>query len=287
MKRPSFVMIQLVFVLWLMSFSLVQAAAPIRLSFAGGSVGATWYSLGSGFVKVIQTYCPDITMTLEAGGGTKNLRLIAQNPNVIGFTNVDLAYDAVIGRGDFKTKLPLQALMAGHASQIYIITNQNSGINKFEDLRGKAVAVGSPGSGTATASQMVLNPLGITNKDIKPKLLSTGDACDGIKDRVLDAAVIFSGTPIPSITELSITHKIKFIPITQDMAKKIQEHYPYINPVQIPAGTYKGQSAPIETVEWDSYLMANTGLPLDVGYRIVKALFEHTQELGSGSVWES
>ena len=62
-------------------------------------------------------YCPDMAITLESGAAVKNVRVIAQNPNVIGFTNLDLAYYAINGGGDFDKKLPLQAMMAGHPSQ--------------------------------------------------------------------------------------------------------------------------------------------------------------------------
>ena len=289
MKRCSFIMIQLVLVLWLMGSSLVQAADPIKLSLTAGPIGAAWYSLGSGFVKVIQTYCPDMAITLESGAAVKNVRVIAQNPNVIGFTNLDLAYYAINGGPDFDKKLPLQALMAGHPSQVYLITTDDTGINTIEDLRGKSVSIGPPASGAETSARMVLNAHGITYNDIKPKRLSTQETCDSLRDKLIVAGFIFSGTPVPSLMELSVTHKIKIIPIKPEMVKKIQEQYPYIYKDTIPAGTYKGQSASVDTIAWDTYLMANNALPVDVGYKMVKALLEHNQELvaahPTGAFW--
>ncbi len=289
MKRRSFIMIQLVLVLWLMGSSLGHAAVPIKLSLTAGPIGAAWYSLGSGFVKVIQTYSADMAITLESGAAVKNVRVIAQNPNVIGFTNLDLAYNAINGVAEFDKKLPLQGLMAGHPSQVYIITTEDTGINKIEDVRGKSVSIGPPASGAETSARMVLNAHGITYNDIKPKRLSTQETCDSLRDKLIVAGFIFSGTPVPSLMELSVTHKIKIIPIRQDMVKKIQEQYPYIYKDIIPAGTYKGQSTPIDTIDWDTYLMANSALPIDVGYKIVKALLEHHQELvaahPTGAFW--
>jgi TRAP transporter TAXI family solute receptor len=279
MKRRLFAIIQLVLFMCLIGSSPVQAADPIKLSLIAGPIGSAWYSLASGFVKVIQTHCPDITITLEVGAAVKNVRVIAQNPNIIGFTNLDLAYSAITGGAPFDQKLPLRGLMAGHPSQVHIFTTEDSGINKIEDLRGKAVSIGAPGSGTETSARNVLNAHGITYNDIKPKRLNTQETCDNLKDRIISAGFVFSGIPIPSLMELTITNKIKIIPIRSEMIKKIEEKYPYIYKYTIPAGTYKGQSAPVDTIAWDTYLIANSALPNDVCYKMVKALLEHNEDL--------
>ncbi len=289
MKRHRFLIIQMVLALLLIGATFVRAAEPVKLSLTAGPIGAAWYSLGSGFVKVIQTYCSDTTITLESGAAVKNVRIIAQNPNVIGFTNLDLAYYAIQGTQEFDKKLPLQALMAGHPSQVYLVTTEDTGIKRVEDLRGKSVSIGPPASGAETSARMILNAHGITYNDIKPKRLSTQETCDSLRDKIVVAGFIFSGSPVPSIMELAVTHKIKIIPIQQDMIKKLQVQYPYTYGDNIPAGMYPGQPAAVETIAWDTYLMANSALPAETGYKIVKALLEHNKDLvaahPTGSYW--
>ena len=265
-----------------------RPAEPVRLSLASGPIGAAWYSLGSSFVQVIQKRAPGIIITLEAGAAVKNVRVIAQKPNVIGFTNLDLAYDAIRGVGEFDKKLPLQALMAGHPSHAYLITLEDLGINSVEDLRGKAVSIGPPASGAETTARMVLGAHGMSYKDVKAKWLGTQETCDALRDRIIVGGFIFSGSPVPAVMELAVTHKLKIVPIRPDVVKKIQEQYPYVGLDQIPAGMYKGQPAPLDLIAWDTYLMANSQLPEGVGYSIVKALAENTQELvthPSGAYW--
>jgi len=243
-----------------------RPAEPVRLSLASGPIGAAWYSLGSSFVQVIQKRAPGIIITLEAGAAVKNVRVIAQKPNVIGFTNLDLAYDAIRGVGEFDKKLPLQALMAGHPSHAYLITLEDLGINSVEDLRGKAVSIGPPASGAETTARMVLGAHGMSYKDVKAKWLGTQETCDALRDRIIVGGFIFSGSPVPAVMELAVTHKLKIVP----------------------AGMYKGQPAPLDLIAWDTYLMANSQLPEGVGYSIVKALAENTQELvthPSGAYW--
>ena len=264
------------------------SAEPARLSLVAGPIGAAWYSLGSSFVQVVQKKASDVIITLEAGAAVKNVRVIAQKPNVIGFTNLDLAYDAIQGKGEFDKKLPLQALMAGHPSHAYLITLEEAGINRVEDLRGKAVSIGPPASGAETTARMTLNAHGMTYNDVKAKWLGTQETCDALRDKIIVAGFIFSGSPVPSVMELAVTHKVKIVPIQPEMVKKIQEQFPYVGLDRLPAGTYKNQTAPVDLIAWDTYLMANPQLPEEVGYKVVKALLENTQELvshPSGAYW--
>jgi len=219
----------------------------------------------------------------------KNVRVISQNPNVIGFTNLDIAYYAVNGGREFDKKVPLLALMAGHPSQVYLVTIEDYGINRVEDLRGKSISIGPPGSGAETSARMVLAGHGMTYNDVKAKWLSTQETCDSLRDKIIVGGFIFSGTPVPAIMELAVTHKVKIIPIRQEIIKKLQEQFPYVYPDQIPPVTYKGQNASVDTIAWDTYLVAHSGLPEEVGYKVVKALLEHNKELvaahPSGSYW--
>ncbi len=265
-----------------------QSGEPTRLSMVAGPIGAAWYSLGSSFVQVIQKNAPGIIITLEAGAAVKNVRVIAQKPNVIGFTNLDLAWDAFQGTGEFDKKLPLQALLAGHPSHAYLITLEDTGINSVEDLRGKPVSIGPPASGAETTARMTLAAHGMSYKDISAKWLGTQETCDALRDKIIVAGFIFSGSPVPSVMELAVTHKLKIVPIRAEVVKKIQEKHPYVGIDRLPANTYKNQPAPVDLIAWDTYLMANVQLPEDVGYKVTKALLENTKELvshPSGAYW--
>jgi TRAP transporter TAXI family solute receptor len=278
-----------------LSLVLVCLGAPavagevVRLSIATGPVNATWYPLGGAMTKIVGKQCPDIAITLETGNAVKNCRTVGGNPNVIALTNLDNAYFAVKGEGDFKEKIPLAAMMKGHFSQVHILSLEEFGINRVEDLRGKTVGIGAPASGHEATARPVLATYGITYQDIKAKWLGPPEMVDALKDKTIAAAFIFAGIPVPGITELAITHKIKLIPIRQEMIAKIIEKYPYFSAYQIPAGTYKGQSYPVDTLGIESYLVANAALSQNVVYKIVKAIGENVDELAAihplGKFW--
>jgi hypothetical protein len=253
----------------------------VRLSIATGPVNATWYPLGGAMAKVVSRQCPDIPVTTETGNAVKNCRTVGGNPNVIALTNLDNAYFAFRGEGDFKEKVPLMAMMKGHFSQVHILSLEEFGINRIEDLRGKPVGIGAPASGHEATARPILRTYGISYQDIKAKWLGAAEMVDALKDKTIAAAFIFAGTPVPGITELALTHKIKLIPISQEMIAKIVEKYPYFSPVQIPADTYKGQSYSVNTVAIESCLVCNTAVSQNVVYNIVKAISENVNELAA------
>jgi uncharacterized protein len=292
--KISKVIITLVSVLSLVLTALGAPAVAdevVRLSIATGPVNATWYPLGGAMTKIVGKQCPDIAITLETGNAVKNCRTVGGNPNVIALTNLDNAFFAVRGEGDFKEKIPLMGMMKGHFSQVHILTLEEFGINRVEDLRGKPVGIGAPASGHEATARPVLGTYGITYQDMKAKWLGPPEMVDALKDKTIAAAFIFAGIPIPGITELALTHKIKLIPISQEMIAKIVEKYPYFFPYQIPAGTYKGQSYPVNTVSIESYLVSNSALSQNVVYKIVKAIGENVDELAAihplGKFWTS
>jgi TRAP transporter TAXI family solute receptor len=266
-----------------------DAGETVRLSIVTGPVNATWYPLGGGMTQIVGKQYPEIVVTLEAGNAVKNCRTIGGNPNVFGLTNLDNAYYAVRGEGDFKEKLPLVGMMIGHLSQVHILSLEEFGINRVEDLRGKPVGIGAPASGHEATARPVLATHGITYQDIKAKWLGAPEMVAALRDKTIVAAFIFAGIPVPGITELAVTHKIKLISISREMIAKIGDKYPYFSPYQIPANTYKNQPVPVDTVGIETYLVANTALSQNVVYKIVKAIGENTNELAAihpmGKFW--
>src|SRR5215210_7448017 len=87
----------------------------------------------------------------------KKMKLVAGESRDIAFSLADTAADAVDGREDFEgEQVPAQALAQLYINYTQIATTAGSGINNIEDLRGKSVSVGSPGSGTEVIALRVL-----------------------------------------------------------------------------------------------------------------------------------
>jgi ABC-type amino acid transport substrate-binding protein len=92
---------------------------------------------------------------------------------------------------------------------IQIVTLQKTGIATVDDLKGKRVAVGAPGSGTEANARQILEVHEITYRDITEHFLPFGEAVDALRDGRIDAAFLTAGIPTAAVIDLDATEKPK------------------------------------------------------------------------------
>jgi TRAP transporter TAXI family solute receptor len=64
-----------------------------------------------------------------------------------------------------------------------------------------------------------------------------------------------------------------------DQVAKVREAFPELTPSLIPAGTYPSLTTDYRSFGLYNFAIVNEALPDDLVYKIVKAVFEHHQEL--------
>ena len=84
-----------------------------------------------------------------------------------------------------------------------MVTLERTGIKTYEDLKGKKVSVGAPGSGTYANAEQLLEIHGLTMDDIKPQNLDFGESQESLQAGQIDAAFITAGTPTGAVEALN------------------------------------------------------------------------------------
>src|SRR5690606_20538184 len=97
-----------------------------------------------------------------------------------------------------------------------------------------------------------------------------------IKNRQLDATLQSAGLGVASIRDLATSVPINVVAVPKAEVEKIGS--PYI-PVTIPAGTYDGQAADVETAAVGNFLITHDGVPEETAYQMTKLLFESLPQL--------
>ena len=184
-----------------------QAQQPKQLSIATGGTGGIYYPLAGGFGTIIAKEIPGITATAEVTGGSlDNLKLIGAGNADVAFTQVDTAVDAINGRDKFPKKLPIRALVVMYSNLMQVVTLEGNGITKFEDLKGKRVSTGAPGSGTEIFAFRVIEGYGLDkDKDMTRERLSAAESANALKDKKIDAFMFVAGVPTSAITDVAAT----------------------------------------------------------------------------------
>ena len=117
----------------------------------------------------------------------------------------DTVYQGYSGTGRFEgQQLPMtRALASLYANMIQIATLADSDITSLQDLKGKRVSVGAPGSGTEVNAQTLLNANGITYDDIEEQRLNFNETADALRNGDIDAGFWSVGAPTSSILNLA------------------------------------------------------------------------------------
>lgn len=258
---------------------------PSRLAVATGGTTGVYFPLGGAFANIISENIEGVSANAEStGASVENVNLLNNGDVDFAMVQNDISYYGFNGVEMFDDQAAmtnLRGLASLYPETIQIVAKSDSGIMSVQDLVGKRVAVGAPGSGTEANARQILEAHGISYDDITPDYLSFGEAADGLKDGNVQAAFVTAGTPTAAITDLATTHGVTIVPILPDVAAALIADYPYYADVVIPAGTYKDQNEDIPSVAVMAMLAVNADLDEDLVYEITKALFENLGSLAS------
>ncbi len=250
------------------------------ISIVTGGTGGTYYPLGGAMATIISDNT-DVEATAQSSGASaENMQALADGNADIAFTQTDIASYAKNGVLMFEgNKIEnVQAIGTLYPETIQIVTLADSGINSIEDLKGKTVSVGAPGSGTLANAQQILEVHGMSFDDLNAQNLAFDESTEGIQDGNIDAAFITSGTPTGSVDALGAVKGVKLIPIEQEKINSLIAKYPYYAKEVVSKGTY-GLTEDVSSVAVLAMLVVSTELNEDTVYDITKAIFENTDKI--------
>jgi uncharacterized protein len=260
------------------------AALAQNVSIATGGTGGVYYPLGGGMAAVLSKYVQGMQATAEVtGGSVANLQLIGTGKPYLAMTMVDAGLDALKGQDKFTGKpVPVRTLMVMYPNRMHVVSIEGSGVTKMSDLKGKRVSTGSGGSATEVMAFRVIEAAGLDkDKDMKRERLGVAESVNALKDRKIDAFFWVGGLPTAAVTDLANSPgvKIKMIDhanLVGAMNKKYGNLY-----VQDTIGkdVYKGMEADNKQATVMNLLVAHQNMDEKTAYNIVKAVFEHREEL--------
>jgi hypothetical protein len=259
-------------------------AQQTNIAIATGGTGGVYYPLGGGMANVLSKYLPSVQATARVtGGSVDNLKLIGNGQSEVALVMVDAALDALKGEDKFKNnKVEVRSLMVLYPNRMHVVSVEGRGVEKIDDIKGKRVSTGSPGSATEVMAFRVIEAAGLDkDKDMRRERLGVAESVNAIKDGKIDAFFWVGGLPTAAVTDLGATPgvKIKMIDTAHLVDKMNQKYGNLYSAGVIKAKTYPTQETdnPVSVVQ--NILVANASMPDKVAYDIVKTLFDKRPEL--------
>ena len=163
-----------------------------------------------------------------------------------------------------------------HGEPFTVIARADSGIETFEDLKGKRVNIGNPGSGQRATMEVVMNALGWTLDDFAlASELKPAEQSAALGDNKVDAIIYTVGHPNGSIQEATTTVDARIIPVTGPEIDALIADNPYYAAATIPGGMYTGTDEDVSTFGVKATFVTSADVPDDVVYEVVKAVFDN------------
>jgi len=259
-----------------------QAAETRFITIGTGGVTGVYYPTGGAICRLVNKgrKTHNIRCSVEStGGSVYNINTIRAGELDMGVAQSDWQYHAYNGTSKFKEKGPfkeLRAVFSVHPEPVTVIARADSGITQIDQVKGKRLNIGNPGSGTRATWEVLESALGWQRSDLK---LATGfksaEMAQKMCDNQIDAYFWLVGHPSASTKEAVTTCDATIVNVTGPAVDKLVKENSFYRTAIIPGGMYKGSPKDVKTFGVGATFVSSTKTPADVVYEVVKAVFEN------------
>jgi TRAP transporter TAXI family solute receptor len=274
---------------WLTAISMLAlvlsagtaTAKTTFISIGTGGTGGIYYPYGGGVAEIWTKYVKDVKAVAEVtGASVENVKLAHKGETVVGEVMGDVAVAGYQGTSKFKGKKHhILGMAVMYPNLLQVVSLKSSGITNIEQVTGRNISTGSPGSGTNFMAEAVLKALGIQKGDYKDSRLSFTESANALRDGTIEVGIWSVGPGTSSILDLSTTHDIHIIGFTARQSEKILAANATYSAVDLGGGVYRGVDKPVPTIGVWNVMICQSTLAEDMVYNLVKALYEHNDYL--------
>ena len=250
-----------------------------------GGVTGVYYAAGGAICRLVNKDRAKhgIRCSVESTGGSVfNINTIKAGELDMGFAQSDVHYNATKGLNQFKDAGAfgdLRAVFSVHPEPFTVMARKELNAKDFNDLKGKRVNVGNPGSGTRASMEELLAAKGWTMKDFSlASELKADEHGPALCDGKIDAFFYGVGHPSANIQDPATTCGAKLVSITGPEVDKLVKDKPYYAYADIPAKLYPNNPDGAKTYGVLATVVASAKTPPDTVYQVVRAVFENFDE---------
>jgi len=247
------------------------------ISIGTGGTGGIYYPYGGGVAEIWTKYVKGVKAVAEVtGASVENVKLAHKGETVIGEVMGDVAVAGFKGLSKFKGKKhDILSMAIMYPNLLQVVTLKKSGITNIEQIKGKKISSGSPGSGTNFMAEAVIKALGVSLDSYSDSRLSFTETANALRDGTIEVGFWSVGPGTSSILDLATTHDIRILSFTPEQQKKILAANNEYSAVDLAGGVYKGVDSAVPTIGVWNVMICQASLKEDLVYNLVKALYDH------------
>jgi len=269
----------------MVSTAFSASAEDTFVTIGTGGVTGVYYPTGGAICRLVNKSRDEhgVRCSVESTGGSiYNLNTIRSGELDLGIVQSDWQYHAYNGSSEFADAGPfkdLRAVFSIHPEPFTVVARSDAGIKTFDDLKGKRVNIGNPGSGQRGTMEVLMKQYGWTNDDFKlVSELKAAEQSKALCDNKIDAMVYTVGHPSGAIKEATTSCDSKIVEVSGPNVDKLVADNSFYRVASVPGGMYNGNPDDVMTFGVGATFVTSSKVPEAVVYQIVKAVFDNFED---------
>ncbi|KGB81547.1 C4-dicarboxylate ABC transporter substrate-binding protein [Rhodovulum sp. NI22] len=261
------------------------AQAEEFITIGTGGVTGVYYPTGGAICRLVNKGRKEhgIRCSVEStGGSVYNINTIREGELEFGVAQSDWQYHAYHGTSKFEEAGPfegLRAVFSVHPEPFTVVARADSGIKTFDDLKGKRVNLGNPGSGARGTFEVVMAEKGWTTDDFALAAeLKPAEQAAALCDNQVDAIVFTVGHPSGTIQEATTACDSVIVAVEGAEIDKLISENAFYRTATIPGGMYRGSDEDVKTFGVGATFVTSDAVSEEAVYTVVKSVFENFED---------
>lgn len=266
----------------LSSFSAASFASTEFITIGTGGVTGVYYPAGGAICRLINKDRKEhgIRCSVEStGASVYNVNSIRSGELNFGIAQSDVVYHAYRGEAEFKkagADKNLRTVFALYPEVFTIVARADKNIKEFDDLKGKRVNIGNPGSGQRSTLEAILAEQGKSTAIYSLRAeLKASEMASALCDNKIDAMIYFVGHPSGAIKEATTTCESRLVNVRGKAIEQIIKKKPFYQKAEIAAGLYRNNPSATQSFGAITLLTTSSKTSDKAVYTLVKAVFEN------------
>ena len=275
-------------VMTLMAAAMMLLAPPgnarQEIMIGAGSITGLYFGVAQHICDLVNRYSSGKYQCSgrPALGSVFNINAVTGGLLDFGMAQSDRNWQATLGRSDWQDKPTesLRSVFSLHPETVMLVARRDSGIRRIEDLRGKRVNIGNPGSGQRGNAEDILRLHGFDlAKDLVASEWQQHEASRAIVAGEIDAFFYTAGNPSDAVQVPATQSELVLIPLNGETILHFVSGKTFYMMTEIPAGTYPGNDQATPTYGVRASLVSSVNTPEELVYDVTRIVFEHLDEL--------
>lgn len=261
---------------------MVEARSVKFISIGTGSVTGVYYPAGGAICRLVNRgrRSHGIRCSVEStGGSVYNLNSIRSGEMDIAVAQSDQQYYAYRGVDRFTNVGPdrnLRSIFSLHSEPFTVIARADARVRTFDDIRGKRVNIGNPGSGMRATMEVLMRKKGWTSRDFKlASELKASEQAQALCDNKIDVMIYAAGHPNGAVQEVTTSCPAKIIPVTGPEVDALIREYPFYAKATIAGNLYANNPSDIQTFGVKATFVTSANVDEEIIYQVTKSIFDN------------